>query len=63
MKRIIIERKEMTTYSVVLDVSDDEAENLLSGNNTEMLENLCRASEANWQDAEDPEFEVFEDNE
>lgn len=57
MKTIIIERKELTTYSVVLEIEDDEA---YWEWDEQKVTRLCKASNGNWQDAEKPEFEVYE---
>lgn len=60
MKRIIIHRKEMTTYSVVRDLPDSEANELLEfpESNIGKLANLCRANNENWVDSDEPQFDV-----
>lgn len=62
MKRIIITRREYATYSVILDLSDELAESLINNPDSHErdLERMCKATDGNWQDAEDPEFEVEE---
>ncbi len=60
MKTIIIHRKEMTTYSVVVDLPDSKADELLNFPelNVGKLSNLCGAKSENWLDSDEPEFEV-----
>ena len=68
MTQISITRKEFTTYSTIVEVSDAMAESLLKYPSTrgefeerdKALERLCPASKENWQDADDAEYEVEE---
>lgn len=62
MKKITIIRRELTTYAVILDLSDEFAEKLLDDPDSykKDLERMCRPNDENWQDAEEPEFEVEE---
>ncbi len=60
MKRIIIHRKEMTTYSIVLDLPDSVADELLKhpDRNVGRLSQLCRSNNSNWMDSDEPQFNV-----
>lgn len=62
MKQIVINRFELTKYSVIVDLSDEEANKLLQDPdaNFNRLSGLCRATDSNWVEAEHPEFEVEE---
>lgn len=64
-KKIIIKRIELTTYSNIVILPDDEADKLLKNPsaNADRLQELCRATTENWMDAEDAEYEVEEDDE
>jgi hypothetical protein len=61
-KTITITRRELTTYSVTLDLSEEFADKLLNDPDSHQrdLERMCKATDSNWLDAEDPEFEVEE---
>lgn len=64
MTSIIITRKEMTTYSVIIEVEDEKAMKFIESPEDYQaeLEMLCPAKPCNWQDADEAEFEVEEDN-
>lgn len=63
--KVIITRKELTTYSAIVDLPEDEAHKLMMApeDYEGRLSTLCRATNDNWQDAEDAEFEVTEHTE
>jgi hypothetical protein len=58
MKTMVITRKELTTYSTVVNLPDEEADALMG--NPYRLADLCPATDSNWVDAEDAEYEVEE---
>ncbi len=64
MPSIVIYRKELTTYSVIVDVSQEKADQLLNEpkKHRDELDQLCRATNGNWMDADDAEFEVKEND-
>lgn len=63
-KRLVITRQEMTTYSVVVELPEEEARGLLEQPvlHTRRLEKLCRPTEENWVDAGDADFTVEEES-
>ena len=65
MKRIVIKRIELTTYCNTVELPDEEADKLLEFPELmgSRLHDLCRATTENWMDADDPEYEVEEDDE
>ncbi len=63
MKTITIYRKEMTTYTETVVLSDEEADQLLDFPelHTQRLMELCDTNASTWMDAEEPDFEVKEE--
>lgn len=58
--KILITRKELTTYAAIVEVDDEEGRQLIDNPSNDRLEQLCPGTSQNWQDADDPQFEVEE---
>lgn len=65
MKTLMITRRELVTYSKIVDLSDEFAEKLLNDPDSYQrdLHRMCKPNDENWLDSETPEFEVEEYNE
>lgn len=62
MKRILITRRELVTYSRIIALSDELADSILKNpkSHTKDFDRMCQGIDDNWQDSEAPEFEVEE---
>lgn len=62
MKTLMITRRELVTYSKIIDLSDELAEKLLNDPDSHEVEldRICRPTDENWLDSDDAEFEVEE---
>lgn len=61
-KTLTITRRELVTYSVTLDLSEELADKILIDPDSYQrdLERMCKPTDENWLDSETPEFEVEE---
>jgi hypothetical protein len=61
--KITIKRTELVTYCTTVEVADEEAQKLLDSptEHERRLSELCPATDDNWMDAGDAEYETEEE--